>query len=82
MLAHTDHRPNPEEHPMAATLAPETPAEELARIRERFPKWGPARVLSAMGHPGYGTAFAREALARIERGNCSTHAAVYGLQGR
>lgn len=67
---------------MAATLAPETPAEELARIRGRFPTWGPARILSAMGHPGYGAKFAARALAAIERGGVSTHQAVYGLQGR
>lgn len=63
-------------------LAPETPAEELARIQAKFPAWSPARVLSAMGHPGYSSAFARRALALIAAGGCSTHAAVYGLQGR
>lgn len=67
---------------MSIALAPETPAQELARIRGKFPTWGPARILSAMGHPGYGAKFAGEALALIETGRYSTHQAVYGLQGR
>jgi hypothetical protein len=40
--------------------------------------WGPARTLSALGHPGYGRAFAAEALERIAAG-AGTHEAVYGL---
>lgn len=62
--------------------ATETAQQELRRIQAKFPKWGPAKVLDAMGHPGYGAAFARKALARIADGGCSTHQAVYGLQGR
>ena len=45
---------------------PETPADELARIRSRFPEWEPDRVLEAMGHPGYGDEFAAEVLTLIE----------------
>lgn len=67
---------------MTPTLAPETPAEELARIRGRFPRWGAARVLSAMGHPGYGEAFAAEVLEHVAQGGVSVHQAVYGRQGR
>lgn len=58
----------------------ESPQAELARIQERFPTWGPARVLSAMGHPGYGAAYSRRALALVAKG-FSTHEAVYGLRG-
>lgn len=65
---------------IAPALAPETPAEELARIRGKFPTWSPARILGAMGHPGYSSAFARRVLAKIEQGNVSTHVAVYGTR--
>ena len=56
----------------------ETPAQEVARIRATFPAWGPTRVLSAIGHPGYGAAFARRVLAEIERTGHTAHAVIRG----
>lgn len=61
---------------MAQDLTPETPAETVARLRAKG--WGPARILSGMGHPGYGAAFARKAIERMERYGLTTHEAVYG----
>lgn len=54
----------------------ETAAEAVARLRAKG--WGPARILSGLGHPGYGAAFARQALERIERFGMTAHEAVYG----
>lgn len=34
--------------------------------------------LSALGHPGYGEAFARRVLATMERYGVSAHAAIFG----
>jgi hypothetical protein len=49
---------------------------------------GPAAILSAIGHPGYGAAFARSVLGRMERtGECAHMAvareqAAYNAAGR
>jgi hypothetical protein len=40
--------------------------------------WGPSRTLSALGHPGYGRAFAARVLAQMAATGCSAHQAVYG----
>lgn len=39
--------------------------------------WSAAKVLSGLGHPGYGQAFAKKALVAILAG-ASAHQAVYG----
>lgn len=57
-------------------LEPETTAETVARLRDRG--WGPAKILSGLGHPNYGTAFARQAIENIERFGLTAHEAVYG----
>ena len=40
--------------------------------------WSPAKTLSALGHPGYGSKFAAQALAQMTATGCSAHQAVYG----
>lgn len=60
----------------ATTFVPETDAEKVARLRAAGR--GPVRILSALGHPGYGVAFARQALARMDRYGLTAHEAVYG----
>jgi hypothetical protein len=40
--------------------------------------WGPGRTLSAIGHPGYGRAFAARVLADMAATGCSAHQAIYG----
>jgi hypothetical protein len=40
--------------------------------------WGPSRTLAALGHPGYGRAFAARVLATMAATGCSSHQAVYG----
>ncbi len=40
--------------------------------------WGPSRTLSAIGHPGYGRAFAARVLAVMADTGCSAHQAIYG----
>lgn len=37
---------------------------EVGRIQAKLGALSPARILSAMGHPGYGDAFARDALVK------------------
>jgi hypothetical protein len=40
----------------------------------------PERILSALGHPGYGRAFAGRVLDLMAETGCGTFEAVYGLQ--
>jgi hypothetical protein len=53
--------------PAVAALRPEWVAANAAR---------PERVLSALGLPGFGRAYARQALARMAATGCSAHAAA------
>lgn len=71
----TGHRARESE----ATMA-ETPQQTIRRLRAAG--WSPARILSGLGHPGYGQAFARRVLARVEAGNVTVHTAVYGERAR
>lgn len=57
-------------------MAPESSVQTILRLRAQG--WKPARILSGLGHPGYGAAFAARVLARIEAGGVSAHQAVYG----
>lgn len=40
--------------------------QRLAEVRAVFPEWSAGRILSALGHPGYGDTFAAAVLARVE----------------
>lgn len=55
--------------PAVQALRAEWVAENIGR---------PERILSALGHPGYGRAFARRVLAIMADTGCSAHQAVYG----
>jgi hypothetical protein len=60
-----------------ATMATtESTTETIARLRADG--WKAARILSGLGHPGYGEKFAAAALANIERYGLTAHEAVYG----
>jgi hypothetical protein len=60
----------------AVMAASETTSETVARLRAQG--WSASRILSGLGHPGYGAAFARQAIERIERFDMTAHEAVYG----
>lgn len=66
---------------MPATLSPETPAQEVARIRAKFPRWSAAKVLSAIGHPGYSAKYAGQVLDAIQRTGYSAHQVIYNGWG-
>lgn len=53
---------------MPAATTRETDAQALARIRRTKPGWGAARILSGLGHPGYGAEFAADVLALVADG--------------
>ena len=60
---------------------------EVIRLRHRLAELGrshsAAAILSALGHPGYGSKFAAKALlAWQENAGLSLHQVVYGMQGR
>jgi hypothetical protein len=57
----------------AVMAASETTSETVARLRAQG--WSASRILSGLGHPGYGAAFARQAIERIDM---TAHEAVYG----
>lgn len=50
-------------------------ADRVADIRRRFPSWSPARILSGLGHPGYGEVFAAATLELIEQDGFDAFAA-------
>jgi hypothetical protein len=58
-----------------ATMA-ETTTQTIARLRANG--WTARRILSGLGHPGYGEKFAVAALAKCERYDMTAHEAVYG----
>lgn len=63
------------------TLAPETDAEKVRRIETQFPTWGSSRILSALGHPGYGKGYATlvlDAVRVYEPVGVTAHDAIYG----
>lgn len=60
------------------SFTPETTTETIARLRAAG--WSASKILSGIGHPGYGQAFARRVLARIEAGGVTAHQAVYGTR--
>jgi hypothetical protein len=60
----------------AMTTIPETDAQTAARLRMRG--WTERRILSGLGHPGYGEDFAARALLRVERYGMTAGEAVYG----
>ena len=53
---------------------------ELTDSHPRVAKWSARRLLSGLGHPGYGEAFAEAALRRMLETGESAHQAVYGLR--
>lgn len=53
---------------MAHATTYETDAQRIARIKATKPDWSAGRILSALGHPGYGDTFAKAVIARIEAG--------------
>ena len=59
-------------------MAHETQTQTIQRLRAAG--WGPAKILSGLGHPGYGAKFAARVLARVEAGGVSAHQAVYGTR--
>ena len=59
---------------MAATLT--TDLQTVARLRAAG--WKAGRILSAIGHPGYGQAFASQAIAQMEAYGLTAHEAIYG----
>jgi hypothetical protein len=59
------------------SITAELPAATIARLQAKG--WGPVRILSALGHPGYGAKFARRAVALIAEGNVSPYIAISGL---
>lgn len=64
---------------MPTNLDPETPADEIRRLQARG--LSPVRILTAMGHPGYGRRFAAERIAivlRYEHVGYTMHDAIYG----
>lgn len=64
---------------MLDSLATETPADEVRRLQAKG--WTPSRVLSAIGHPGYGAAFARRVIGAVlthETVGLTVHEAIYG----
>ncbi len=61
---------------MPETFVPETDAEKIARLRAKG--WGPTRILSGLGYPGFGVAFSRRAIDKIERYGLTAGEAVYG----
>jgi hypothetical protein len=65
---------------MTTTLLPELPAETVARLRAKG--WGPAKILSGMGYPGYGAKFAARVLDRVAVGNVSVAIAIDNELGR
>lgn len=52
----------------------ETDPERVARIKATK-AWSAGRILSALGHPGYGDKFAAAVIARIEATGCDAFAA-------
>lgn len=60
-------------------LAPETDAEKARRLAGLG--WGPSRILSGLGHPGYGRGFATLILDTVrthEHVGLTVHDAIYG----
>jgi hypothetical protein len=54
----------------------ETTTTTIARLRGLG--WSPAKILSGLGHPGYGQKFARQAIERMESFGLTPHEAIYG----
>lgn len=46
----------------------DTDAMRVKRIRISHPKWSASRVLSGLGHPGYGDEFAKDVLDLVADG--------------
>lgn len=54
----------------------ETDIETAARLSARG--WSAARILSGLGHPGYGQTYSRRVLALMVRYGLSAGEAIYG----
>jgi hypothetical protein len=55
--------------------------ERVAKIERIFKTLGtmdPSRVLSAMGHPGYGSGYANQVLKEYVKSGRDLHSIVYG----
>lgn len=52
----------------------ESPAETAERLWAEG--WSTSRILSALGYPGYGDAFAAKIIAMVSENNCLTGTAV------
>lgn len=57
------------------TTTYETDAQRVVRIKATKPDWSAGRILSGLGHPGYGEKFAAAVVARIETTGCDAFAA-------
>jgi hypothetical protein len=66
------NQPTPQHGPTA-----EAQVADIARLRDLG--WGPARILSGIGHPGYGRGAAR-ILDRMLAFGLTAHEAIYGGQ--
>lgn len=49
-------------------------------LRAEVALWAPERILSALGHPGYGRAYARKVIAKMTAHGLDAHEAIYGLR--
>ncbi|MFH2072757.1 MAG: hypothetical protein ABIJ75_07910 [Actinomycetota bacterium] len=62
---------------MTTTTTTETPAETIIRLRGLG--WDDERILSGLGHPGYGAEYASRVVARVLAVDPETvHEAIYG----
>jgi hypothetical protein len=60
----------------STTLAPESDLDKVARLRAKGLTAG--RILSALGYPGYGRAYAGLVLANMAEFGLTAHEAVFG----
>lgn len=54
---------------------------ERYKLAEHVKAWGPARVLAAIGHPGYSAAYAAVVLVRMHRSGYDAFQVIYNGWG-